>query len=142
MNIKDIMTTEVQVLEPNDTLQTAAQRMRGHDIGLLPICDNDRLVGVVSDRDLAIRATAEGLDPKSTKVSQIKSDDVAYCFDDQSVDEAARVMQERQIRRLVVLDRKDKRMVGIVALGDVATNGTAKTAGEVLEVVSEAPGQL
>jgi len=142
MNIKDIMTTEVQVLEPNDTLQTAAQKMRGHDIGLLPICDNDRLVGVVSDRDLAIRATAEGLDPKSTKVSQIKSDDVAYCFDDQSVDEAARVMQERQIRRLVVLDRKDKRMVGIVALGDVATNGTAKTAGEVLEVVSEAPGQL
>ena len=142
MNIKDIMTTEVQVLEPNDTLQTAAQKMRGHDIGLLPICDNDRLVGVVSDRDLAIRATAEGLDPKSTKVSQIKSDDVAYCFDDQSVDEAARVMQERQIRRLVVLDRKDKRMVGIVALGDVATNGTSKTAGEVLEVVSEAPGQL
>ena len=142
MNIKDIMTTEVQVLEPNDTLQTAAQRMRGHDIGLLPICDNDRLVGVVSDRDLAIRATAEGLDPKSTKVSQIKSDDVAYCYVDQSVEEAARVMQERQIRRLVVLDRKDKRMVGIVALGDVATNGTAKTAGEVLEVVSEAPGQL
>jgi CBS domain-containing protein len=142
MNIKDIMTTEVQVLEPNDTLQTAAQKMRGHDIGLLPICDNDRLVGVVSDRDLAIRATAEGLDPRSTKVSQIKSDDVAYCYDDQSVEEAARVMQERQIRRLVVLDRKDKRMVGIVALGDVATNGTSKTAGEVLEVVSEAPGQL
>ena len=142
MKLNKIMTRDVQVVRPTDTLQTAVLKMRGHDIGMLPICDNDRLVGVVTDRDIAIRAAAEGLDPKSATCAEVKSDGVVCCYDDESVDEAARVMKAKQIRRLLVLDRDDKRLVGVVALGDVATNGTAKLSGEILESVSEPPGQL
>jgi CBS domain-containing protein len=142
MKLNKIMTRDVQVVRPTDTLQTAALKMRGHDIGMLPICEDDRLVGVVTDRDIAIRAAAEGLDPKAATCAEVKSDGVVCCYEDESVDEAARVMKAKQIRCLLVLDRDDKRLVGVVALGDVATNGTAKLSGEILESVSEPPGQL
>jgi len=141
MKLKELMTREVAVVKPSDTLQTAAQKMRQRDIGFLPVCENDRLVGVISDRDLAIRATADGLDPKTATVDQLKTPGVVWCYEDQSVEEAARLMKEKQIRRLAVLDRNDKRLVGVVALGDIATNGTAQVSGEILEKVSEPPGQ-
>jgi len=138
MRVSDIMTRTVECVSPEDTIQAAARKMKDLDVGPLPVCgDNDRLVGMITDRDITIRATAEGLDPKSTRVGDVMSEQILYCFDDQDVREAARNMQEQQVRRLVVLNR-DKRLVGIIALGDIATE-TPDTdqAGRVLEQVSE-----
>ena len=137
MQVKDIMTKPVEVLDPEATLREAALRMKELDVGLIPACDGDRLVGMLSDRDIAIRAVAEGRDPDETRVRDAMTPEIAYIFADQDVEEAARVMHERQVRRLPVLNR-DKRLVGIVSLGDVAvrTRLTA-TAGEALQGVSE-----
>lgn len=137
MQVRDIMTRSVECVSPEDSLQVAAAKMKDLDVGPLPVCDGDRLAGMITDRDITIRATAKGLDPQKTKVRDVMSDEVLYCFEDQDVREAARNMQEQQVRRLVVLNG-DKRLVGIVSLGDIATE-TADTqqAGEVLEQVSE-----
>jgi CBS domain-containing protein len=106
-------------------------------VGPLPVCDGDRLGGMLTDRDITVRATAAGLDPKTTRVRDVMTDEVLYCFEDQNTDEAARIMAEQQIRRLVILNR-DKRLVGIVSLGDVAVQtGDDRLSGEVLERVSE-----
>ena len=139
MKLKEIMTRDVEVIHPHDSLQTAAQKMRDRDIGFLPVCDGDRLVGVVSDRDIIVRVIAEGMDPKAMIERDLVTAPVIYCFEDQDVDEAARIMQENQIRRLVILNR-DKRLVGIVSLGDLARNRPADRSGEVLQSVSEPDG--
>src|SRR5437899_2669861 len=118
MKVNEVMSRGVECVRPEDTLQHAARKMRDLDVGSMPVCDNDRLAGMVTDRDLAVRAIAEGWDPKQKRVSDVLSEGIVYCFDDQDVEEAGRIMRERQIRRLVVLNR-DKRMVGIVALGDL-----------------------
>jgi CBS domain-containing protein len=116
MQVKDIMTPGVECIRPDDTLQNAARKMRDLDVGPLPVCgDNDRLAGMITDRDIVVRAIADGKDPKATKVREAMTDEIIYCFEDQDVQEAARTMQERQVRRLVVLNR-DKRLVGIVSL--------------------------
>jgi CBS domain-containing protein len=94
--------------------------MKTLDVGPIPVCDGDRIQGMLTDRDITIRATAEGRDPNTTRVREVMTPDVVYCFEDQDVREAAHVMEERQIRRLIVLNR-DKRLVGIVSLGDLAT---------------------
>jgi CBS domain-containing protein len=140
MKLKEIMTQDVEIIYPDDSLQTAAQKMRDRDIGFLPVCDGDRLIGVVSDRDIVVRVIAEGRDPKAMMGRNLVSAPVIYCFEDQAVDEAARIMQENQIRRLVILSRGDKRLVRIVSLGDLATKGTADQSGEVLQSVSEPDG--
>src|SRR5919106_5893071 len=119
MQLKDVMTKNVQLTDPGATLKSAAALMRDGDFGLLPVGENDRLVGTLSDRDIVVAAVAEGKDPNSTAVRDAMSEGIAYCFEDQSVDEAADVMRKRQIRRLPVLNR-DKRLVGIVALADLA----------------------
>lgn len=139
MKLKEIMTQDVEVIHPDDSLQTAAQKMRDRDIGFLPVCDGDRLVGVVSDRDIIVRVIAEGMDPKAMIGRDLVTAPVIYCFEDQDVDEAARIMQENQIRRLVILNR-DKRLVGVVSLGDLARNRPADRSGEVLQSVSEPDG--
>jgi len=138
MQVKDIMTPNAQCVRPDDSLQDAARRMRDLDVGPLPVCgDNDRLAGIITDRDIAVRAVAEGKDPKTTKVREAMSEKIIYCFEDQAIEEAARMMQERQVRRLVVLNR-EKRLVGIVSLGDLATEtGDRQKSGEVLQDVSE-----
>jgi len=110
MKLKEIMTQDVEVIHPDDSLQTAAQKMRDRDIGFLPVCDGDRLIGVVSDRDMIVRVIAEGRDPAAMMGRSLGTAPVIYCFEDQDVDEAARIMQENQIRRLVILNR-DKRLV-------------------------------
>jgi CBS domain-containing protein len=110
--------------------------MRDHDIGLLPVCDGEHLLGVVSDRDLAIRALAEGMDPGTMIGREMITSPVMYCFEDQDINEAAQLMRDNQIRRLVVLNRA-KRLVGVVSLGDLALNGTNDFSGEVLQTVSE-----
>jgi len=138
MQVKDIMTPNAECIRPDDTLEDAAKKMRDLDIGPLPVCgDNDRLAGMITDRDIAVRAVAEGKDPRTTKVREVMSEKIIYCFEDQDVEEAARIMQERQVRRLVVLNR-DKRLVGIVSLGDLATEtGDRMKVGEVLQDISE-----
>jgi CBS domain-containing protein len=112
--------------------------MKELDVGMLPVCgDNDRLVGTLTDRDITIRAVAEGLDPRTALVRDVMTPSVVYCFEDEDVEEAARLMKDNQVRRLVVLNR-DKRLVGIVSLGDLAVDtGDEHLAGSALEAVSE-----
>jgi CBS domain-containing protein len=137
MLLRDVMTRGVECVSPDDTIQAAAQKMRDLDVGPVPVCDRDRLAGVLTDRDIAVRAAAEGKDPTTCRVRDVMTPGVVYCFDDQPVEEAERVMRERQIRRLLVLNR-GKRLVGIVSLGDLAVRtGDREQSGEVLHDVSE-----
>src|SRR5215472_188941 len=137
MQVREAMTRRVECIRPDAALREAADRMKALDIGSLPVCDNDRLVGMLTDRDITVRATAEGLPPGLGQVRDVMTPDIVYCFEDQDVQEAARLMQEHQIRRLVVLNR-DKRLAGIVSLGDLAVEtGDEKVAGETLEQLSE-----
>jgi CBS domain-containing protein len=137
MQIRDVMTRDVMLTDPGMKLNEAAALMRDGDFGLLPVGENDRLVGTITDRDITIRAVAEGRDPKTTAVRDAMSEGIYYCFDDQTVEEAAEVMSEAQIRRLPIVNR-DKRLVGIVALADLATKpGAGEHAGEALVGVSE-----
>jgi CBS domain-containing protein len=137
MQLKDVMTTKVQLTDPGAKLKDAAISMREGDFGLLPVGANDRLVGTITDRDITIRAVAEGKDPNTTTVGDVMSNGIHYCFEDQDVEEAARVMSEAQVRRLPVLNR-DKRLVGIVALADLATkSGAARSVGAALTGVSQ-----
>jgi CBS domain-containing protein len=131
------MTRDVEVIRPDATLQEAAERMRSLDVGPLPVCDGDRLVGMVTDRDIAVRGTAAGKDPATTQVQEVMTPEIHYCFEDQRVEEAARMMQDLQVRRLVVLNR-DKRLVGIVSLGDLAVQtDDEELSGETVEAVSQ-----
>jgi CBS domain-containing protein len=136
MQVSDILTRDVETLPPNATVKEAAQRMRSADIGALPVCDGRRLLGMVTDRDITIRITAEGRDAANTPVLEAMTPDVNFVFEDQEVEEAARMMQERQIRRLPVVDRS-KHLVGIVSIGDLARGGDDRTSGDTLQQVSE-----
>jgi len=136
MKLSEIMTREVDVIQPDDSLQSAAKKMRDRDIGFLPVCDGDELMGVLSDRDITIRALAEGMDVSVMLGRDLMTTPAIYCFEDQDVSEAAKIMAENQIRRLVVLSRDDKRLVGVISLGDLARNGTTDISGRVLQRVS------
>lgn len=116
--LKDLMSRDVKVINPDSTIQEAARRMRDGDFGLMPVGQDDRVIGTISDRDIAIRAVAEGKDA-STKVRDVMSEGIAWAYEDDSVEKAALIMSERQVRRLPVVDQ-DRRLVGIVALGDFA----------------------
>src|SRR3954467_9998326 len=106
MTIKDIMTPKPECVSPDTTLQEAARKMRDLDVGPLPVCgDDDRLAGMITDRDITIRAVAEGKDPKTATVREAMTEEVVYGFEDQDLDDAARVMEQKQIRRLTVLNR-------------------------------------
>jgi len=130
------MSRDVQVTQPHSTLREAAELMKVLDVGPLPVCDDGRLVGIITDRDITTRAVAEGQDCWEGKVRDAMSRDIAYCFDDDADAVAARLMQEKQVRRLLVLDRA-KRLVGIVSLGDLSTSSGDKDAvGETLRAVS------
>ena len=137
MNVAEVMTRNVEVIHPDASLQEAAQRMKSLDVGPLPVCDGGRLVGMVTDRDITVRMTAEGRDPQMTPVREAMTPEVIYCFEDQDVAEAARLMKDKQVRRLPVLNR-DKRLVGIVALADLAVEiRDEQISSETLERVSE-----
>jgi CBS domain-containing protein len=137
MQLKDIMTPEVERIHKDESLQTAAQRMKALNVGMIPIYDGDRLVGMLTDRDITVRATAAGCNPATTPVGQVMTPEVVYCFENQHVEEAATVMEDKQIRRLIVLNR-DKRLVGVVSLGDLATRtGARRAVGEALEEISQ-----
>jgi CBS domain-containing protein len=141
MQIREIMTPRVEVIHPDATLQEAAEKMQRLDIGPLPVCDGERLVGMLTDRDITVRATAEGWDPKAKMVREAMTEQVYYCFEDQDVREAAEIMERAQIRRLPVINR-EKRLVGIVSLGDLAVRTDEgdladEEVGETLAAVSE-----
>jgi CBS domain-containing protein len=125
MQIRDIMTQGAEVVHSDAAAVEAATKMRDLDVGSLPVCDGERLDGMVTDRDIAIRLVAAGLDPSTTKVSDIMTPGATYCFDDQTVEEASAVMEAQQIRRLPILNR-EKQLIGILSLGDLAvrTEGT------------------
>lgn len=134
--VKDVMTPNVQVILPDWSARDAALKMKEMDVGALPVCDGERLIGLVTDRDIAVRMAALGHDPRLTSVYEVMSSPIVYCFEDQPVEDVARIMEVRQIRRLVVLDR-NKRLTGIVSLGDIAfKTGRDDLAGEILERVS------
>jgi len=136
MQVRDVMTKGAECVRPSNSLQEAAQKMKNQDVGPLPVCDNDRLMGLITDRDIVVRAVAEGCDPRTTTVQNVMTPDVLCCYEDQDVQEAAQLMCEQQVRRLVVLNR-DKRLVGIVSLGDLAVEtGDEKLVGKTLEQVS------
>ena len=116
--LKDLMSRDVKVVGPDVTIADAARMMRDGDFGMLPVSENDRMIGTISDRDIAIRAVAEGKGA-DTKVRDVMSEGIAWAYEDDSVEKAAKLMSERQVRRLPVVDR-DKRLIGIVALGDFA----------------------
>ena len=140
MKIIEIMTREVEIVQPDDTVQLAARKMRDRDVGFLPVCDGDILMGVLTDRDLTIRALAEGMDTAVMLSRDLMTTPAIHGFDDQDVSEAARLMEENQIRRLVILSREDESVVGIISLGDIARHGTTRLSGQVLQRVSEPDG--
>ncbi len=118
-NIADIMSTNVQVIEPQDSLRHAAELMQELDVGALPVCDGERLLGMLTDRDITVRAVALGLDPDATAVSDIMTTEVEFATADQDTAEVMRVMGDKQIRRMPVIDQ-DRRLVGIVSIADLA----------------------
>lgn len=139
MKVRDIMTSEPSTLTPQSTLGEAATLMKQEDCGSLPIMDGGRLVGIVTDRDIVVRAIAGGKDPKTSKVSEIMSADPVTVSPDTSVDEVQRIMSERQVRRLPVVE--DGRLVGIVVIGQIAHSDHPEDVGETLKEVSEKSSQ-
>jgi CBS domain-containing protein len=137
MIVQDIMSGGAECTQPTTTLREAARRMRDLDVGSLPVCgEGDRLVGMITDRDIAIRAVAEGDGADMTFVKNVMTPGIIYCYEDQEVQEAAELMEKHQVRRLVVLNR-DKRLVGIISLGDLAVDTqNEQLAGHTLEAIS------
>ncbi len=137
MKVSEIMTSSFEMIDSTRSLTDAAREMKSLNVGVLPVKEGTRLIGIVTDRDIVIRALAEGRDPGSTQVKDIISSEVVYCFEDDSVEDAARLMEEHQIRRLIVCDH-DRTPVGIVSLGDLAVKtGREELYGEALERISE-----
>lgn len=139
MRVSDCMTRSVEMANPHETIGDAARMMADRDAGALPVSENDRLVGVITDRDIAIRGVAAGKGPDA-KVRDVMSTEVKYCFEDDDVDDVLRNMGQLQVRRLPVLSR-DKRLVGIVSLSDLAMNGSTATAGEALSDIARPGGE-
>lgn len=139
MKVRDAMSPDVRVISPDQSVCDAAKLMAEIDAGALPVGENDRLVGMITDRDIAIRAVAEHKSPDA-KVREIMSQEVLYCYDDQDLEDVAENMSEEKVRRMPVVNR-DKRLVGIISVGDVALMEEAETAGRTVAEISE-PGGL
>lgn len=137
MELRDIMTTDVETIRPDATIEEAARKLNDLDVGSLPVCDGDRVLGMITDRDITVRATAAGDTPSGTSVRDVMTPDAVYVYIDQSIEEAAQIMAQHQIRRLIVLNH-DKRLLGIVSLGDVAVaTGKDQLSGDTLEDISK-----
>jgi CBS domain-containing protein len=139
MKVSECMTRDVKITSPDQTLQDVAKLMAELDAGILPVGDGDRLVGMITDRDIAVRAIAMGKGPNA-KVSEIMSPEVKYCFEHEDIAEVLRNMGDIQVRRLPVLNSQ-KRLVGIISIGDLATNGAAVMAGNALNGISQPGGE-
>ena len=139
MQVHNIMSRKVEMTDPSATIRDVARKMRAGSIGAMPVGEDDRLVGMVTDRDIVVRAVAEERLPGNTSVREVMSEKICYCFEDDDIDEAAKIMAEHQVKRLPVLN-KDKRMVGIIALSDIGrADGDCGQA--ALEGICEETGQ-
>ena len=138
MKVSECMTQDVRIVDPGETLQDAARTMAEIDAGFLPVGKNDRLVGIITDRDIAIRAVATGRS-SNAKIGDVMSQEVRYCYADDTVDDILDNMAQQQLRRLPVVDR-DKRLVGIVSITDLATNGEPAHSGETLCEIARPSG--
>lgn len=137
MKIQEIMTQDPEFIAPSETLCVAAEKMRRCDCGVVPVVENGKLIGVITDRDIVIRAIAKHKDVEKEKVKDFMSDGVTSCTQEQTAEEVAKIMEGKQIRRLPVVDR-NKKLVGIVSLGDIATHiNNLNLSGEILERVSQ-----
>ena len=140
MQIREIMTRDVDVIPPDASVRDAAAKMKELDVGAIPVCDGQKLAGLVTDRDITIRAVAEGRDPSEVRVAEVMSSDIAYCFEDETIEQAANLMESKQIRRLPILDR-NKQLAGIVSPGDISVRigGSRQKdlAADALEEISE-----
>lgn len=139
MKIRDVMTPDVRTIAPSASIQEAAKTMAETDVGVLPVAESDRLVGMITDRDIAVRAVAAGRGP-DTNVRDTMSPEIKYCFEDDDVDEVCENMSDQQLRRLPVVDR-EKNLVGIVSLADLARESDSDAAGEALEGITRPGGQ-
>lgn len=140
MKIAEIMSSDVQTITPDQPIQEAARLMVSADTGAIPVGDGDRLIGMVTDRDIAVRAVAEGRGPE-TPVREVMSEKLLFAWDDQDVEDVAIQMSDAQVRRMPVLSRDGERLVGIVSIGDLATQGDSEAAETVLSGVSEPGGE-
>jgi len=137
MQLSEIMTAHPEVIQPDTVLQEAACLMRDLDVGAIPVCEGNPLQGMLTDRDITVRATAEGRNPWSTTASEVMTMDVIYCFEDQNEEDAADLMERYQLRRLAIVNR-DKQLSGIVSIGDLfAKTGRDRLAGDALAGVSQ-----
>ena len=135
MKIREIMTTNVECVPPDTGIQELANRMKTLDVGFIPICENDRLAGTVTDRDIVVRCLAEGKDTGTCQASDIMTEDVFWCFEDQDVKDVAERMRDKDVRRMLILN-KGKRLVGVVSIGDISKveeKETAKTLKDIAE---------
>ena len=139
MKVSQAMTRDVRIASPDETIRKAAQTMSDLDAGVLPVGEKDHLVGMITDRDIAICGIAKGKGPKA-KVRDVMTEDVKYCYDDQEIEDVTSNMADIQVRRLPVLNR-DKRLVGIVSLGDIAVSRDGKSAGDALRGISRPGGE-
>jgi CBS domain-containing protein len=138
MKVQEIMTRGVECVGPQTSILQAAEKMRDRDVGFLAVCENDRLIGTVTDRDITIRSVAQGRDPRQASVQEIMSPEVFCCYEDDDVQRVSDYMQEKEVRRLLILN-SDKRLAGVVSLGDIAkVSGDERLAGETLGHIAEA----
>lgn len=135
MQVKEMMTQGFETIDAGESLRRAAELMRDLDVGILPVQHEDALVGTVTDRDITVRAVAQGSDPNATPVAEAMTRGVLFAYEDDDVTKAMETMEANQVRRLLVVDRADK-CVGIVSLGDLALTADEEFSGEVLQEVS------
>lgn len=140
MKVREVMSRKVEIASPDDSIQRAAQMMGRIDAGILPVAEGDQLVGMITDRDIAIRGVGEGRSPSDTPVNEVMTREVKYCFEEDNVASVAENMAQLQVRRLPVLNR-DKRLTGIISLGDIARDHEPGQAGSALHHISQKGGQ-
>lgn len=139
LKVRDVMSANVCLVGPDDTIQRAAMCMGQYDAGIMPVSENDRMVGMITDRDIAVRAVAQGRGP-DTKIRDVMTAEVKYCYDDEDASHVSDNMAELQIHRLPVVNR-EKRLVGIVSIGDIARRQAPDKTGEALRGISQPGGQ-
>jgi len=138
MKVREIMTANVECISSSMPIAKVAETMRDMDIGFIPVCENDKVVGTVTDRDITIRSVAQGRDPRLAPVSEVMTQTVFHCYEDEEVDSVALAMQQSEVRRMLIFDRQDN-LVGVISLGDIAkASGEERIAGETLGQIADA----
>ena len=140
MKVTEFMSQDVQTVSPDQPIREAAQFMLRADAGAMPVSEGDKLIGMVTDRDIAVRGVAEGLGP-DTPVRDVMTEDLVYCFDDEEVEAVAMKMSDAQVRRMPVLSRDGENLVGIVSLGDISRSDQSEAASVALDGITDPGGE-